>query len=128
MIRLRLHRNVEELTHRAAQGKVRFTNRSLIIVIRISFLCLVYLTLVTQLIFQFSSQESRIDNNTTKELVKESPRTKSHYQNINMANLEIPITENADNIEKAEAYTKELDNVSFFIIYTEASSRSGPFS
>jgi len=28
-----------------------------------------------------------------------------------MANLEIPITENADNIEKAEAYTKELENV-----------------
>ncbi|XP_010434524.1 PREDICTED: uncharacterized protein At4g18490-like isoform X2 [Camelina sativa] len=76
----RENRNVEELTHRAVQGK-------------------------------FSSQESRIDNNTTKELVKESPRTKSHYQNINMANLEIPITENADNIEKAEAYTKELDNI-----------------
>ncbi|EOA15459.1 hypothetical protein CARUB_v10004153mg [Capsella rubella] len=74
------NRNVEELTHRAEQGK-------------------------------FCSQESRIDNNTTKQLVKESPRTKSHYQNINMANLEIPITENADNIEKAEAYTKELDNV-----------------
>ncbi|XP_010496234.1 PREDICTED: uncharacterized protein At4g18490-like [Camelina sativa] len=76
----RENRNVEELTHRAVQGK-------------------------------FSSLERRIDNNTTKELVKESPRTKSHYQNINMANLEIPITENADNIEKAEAYTKELDNI-----------------
>ncbi|XP_010439844.1 PREDICTED: uncharacterized protein At4g18490-like isoform X2 [Camelina sativa] len=73
-------RNVEELTHRAVQGK-------------------------------FSMQESIIDNDTTKELVKESPRTKSHYQNINMANLEIPITENADNIEKAEAYAKELDNI-----------------
>ncbi|CAL9225946.1 unnamed protein product [Arabidopsis halleri] len=60
---------------------------------------------------KFSSQESRIDNSTTKEPVKESPQTKSHYQNINMANLEIPITENADNIEKAEAYTKELDNI-----------------
>lgn len=33
---------------------------------------------------------------------------------MNMANLEIPITENADNIEKAEAYTKELDNVSVY--------------
>ncbi|CAE6189053.1 unnamed protein product [Arabidopsis arenosa] len=76
----RENRNVEELTHRAVQGK-------------------------------FSSQESRIDNTTTKEPVKESPQTKSHYQNINMANLEIPITENADNIEKAEAYTKELDNI-----------------
>ncbi|KAG7547028.1 hypothetical protein ISN44_As12g023150 [Arabidopsis suecica] len=76
----RENRNIEELTHRAVQGK-------------------------------FSSQESRIDNSTTKEPVKESPQTKSHYQNINMANLEIPITENADNIEKAEAYTKELDNI-----------------
>ncbi|CAH8276155.1 unnamed protein product [Arabidopsis lyrata] len=76
----RENRNVEELTHRAVQGK-------------------------------FSSQESRIDNSTTKEPVKESPQTKSHYQNMNMANLEIPITENADNIEKAEAYTKELDNI-----------------
>jgi hypothetical protein len=76
----RENRNVEELTHRAVQGK-------------------------------FSSQESRIDTKTTKEPVKESPQTKSHYQNINMANLEIPITENADNIEKAEAYTKELENI-----------------
>ncbi|KAL1222915.1 hypothetical protein V5N11_013386 [Cardamine amara subsp. amara] len=76
----RENRNVEELTHRAVQGK-------------------------------FLSQESRMDINTTEELVKESPRPKPHHQVINMANLEIPITENGDNIEKAEAYTKELDNI-----------------
>ncbi|KAF8107568.1 hypothetical protein N665_0119s0033 [Sinapis alba] len=79
----RENRNVEDLTHRVAQGK-------------------------------FSSQESRIDNdntNTTKELVKESPRSTSHQQIINMANLEIPVTENSDNIEKAEAYTKELESI-----------------
>ncbi|XP_013703781.2 uncharacterized protein At4g18490 isoform X2 [Brassica napus] len=63
----RENRNVEELTHRVAQGK-------------------------------FSSQESRIDNT-------------SHHQNGNMANLEIPVTENSDNIEKAEAYTKELESI-----------------
>ncbi|XP_013594172.1 PREDICTED: uncharacterized protein At4g18490-like isoform X2 [Brassica oleracea var. oleracea] len=63
----RMQRNVEELTHRVAQGK-------------------------------FSSQESRIDNT-------------SHHQNGNMANLEIPVTENSDNIEKAEAYTKELESI-----------------
>lgn len=102
------HRNVEELTRRAAQEKVRFSNRSLIIIIT-TFLCLIYF--VTQLIFQFSVQESRIDNYTTKELVNDSPRIKSHHQIINMANLEIPITENNDNVEKAEAYTKELENV-----------------
>ncbi|KAL0659338.1 hypothetical protein Bca4012_079923 [Brassica carinata] len=76
----RMQRNVEELTHRVAQGK-------------------------------FSSQESRIDNNTTKELVEKSPRSTSHHQNGNMANLEIPVTENSDNIEKAEAYTKELESI-----------------
>ncbi|CAH2078638.1 unnamed protein product [Thlaspi arvense] len=69
----RENRNVEELTHRVAHGK--------------------------------------LDNNTIKEPVKESPRATSHHQFINMANLEIPVTENADNIEKAEAYTKELDNI-----------------
>ncbi|KAF3490259.1 hypothetical protein F2Q69_00056974 [Brassica cretica] len=76
----RMQRNVEELTHRVAQGK-------------------------------FSSQESRLDNNTTKELVEKSPRSTSHHQNGNMANLEIPVTENSDNIEKAEAYTKELESI-----------------
>ncbi|XP_024005623.1 uncharacterized protein At4g18490 isoform X3 [Eutrema salsugineum] len=76
----RENRNVEELTHRVAQGK-------------------------------FSSQESKTDNNISKELVRESPQPKSHHQIINMANMEIPVTENADNIEKAEAYTKELDNI-----------------
>ncbi|VVB12578.1 unnamed protein product [Arabis nemorensis] len=77
----RENRNVEELTHRVAQEK-------------------------------FSIQESRTDNNTTKELVNNnSPRIKSHHQIINMANLEIPITENNDNVEKAEAYTKELENI-----------------
>ncbi|KAF3591539.1 hypothetical protein DY000_02026845 [Brassica cretica] len=60
---------------------------------------------------KFSSQESRIDNNTTKELVEKSPRSTSHHQNGNMANLEIPVTENSDNIEKAEAYTKELESI-----------------
>ncbi|CAN8325145.1 unnamed protein product [Cochlearia groenlandica] len=59
----------------------------------------------------FSSQDNRTDNNTTKEVIKESPRTMSHHRIINMANLEIPVTESADNIEKAEAYTKELDNI-----------------
>ncbi|KAJ0263651.1 Uncharacterized protein HA466_0039570 [Hirschfeldia incana] len=76
----RENRNVEDLTYRVAQGK-------------------------------FSSQESRIDNNnTTKELVEKSPQSTSHHQIINMANVEIPVTENSDNIEKAEAYTKELDS------------------
>ncbi|KAL0738050.1 hypothetical protein Bca4012_014260 [Brassica carinata] len=76
----RENRNVEDLAHRVAQGK-------------------------------FSSQESRINNNnTTKELVKESPRSTSYHQITNMANLEIPVTENSDNIEKAEAYTKELES------------------
>ncbi|KAJ4912597.1 Uncharacterized protein Rs2_07218 [Raphanus sativus] len=56
-----------------------------------------------------SSQASRLDNNTTKQLVKESPRAKP--QLMNMANLEIPITEYDENIEKAESYTKELDNI-----------------
>ncbi|KAL0890107.1 hypothetical protein Bca101_014090 [Brassica carinata] len=61
---------------------------------------------------EFSSQESRINNNnTTKELVKESPRSTSYHQITNMANLEIPVTENSDNIEKAEAYTKELESI-----------------
>uniref|UniRef100_M4D7Y4 Uncharacterized protein n=1 Tax=Brassica campestris TaxID=3711 RepID=M4D7Y4_BRACM len=60
---------------------------------------------------KFSSQESRIDNNTTKELVGKSPRSTSHHQMGNMANLEIPVTENSDNIEKAEAYTKELESI-----------------
>ncbi|CAH8390005.1 unnamed protein product [Eruca vesicaria subsp. sativa] len=60
---------------------------------------------------KFSSQESRIDNNATKELVKESPRSRSHHQIINMANLEIPVTENSANIELAEAYTKELESI-----------------
>ncbi|CAN7118802.1 unnamed protein product [Brassica rapa subsp. narinosa] len=60
---------------------------------------------------KFSSQESRIDNNTTKELVEKSPRSTSHHQIGNMANLEIPVTENSDNIEKAEAYTKELESI-----------------
>ncbi|XP_018478515.1 uncharacterized protein At4g18490 isoform X2 [Raphanus sativus] len=77
----RENRNVEDLTHRVAQGK-------------------------------FSSQESRInDNNTTKELVKDSPWSTSNHHMINMANLEIPVTENSDNIEKAEAYTKELESI-----------------
>ncbi|KAF8097423.1 hypothetical protein N665_0289s0012 [Sinapis alba] len=58
-----------------------------------------------------SSQASRLDNNTTKQLVKESPRAKSQPQFMNMANLEIPITEYDENIEKAESYTKELDNI-----------------
>ncbi|XP_048638347.1 uncharacterized protein At4g18490 isoform X2 [Brassica napus] len=58
-----------------------------------------------------SSQASRLDNNTTKQLVKESPRAKSQPQFVNMANLEIPITEYDENIEKAESYTKELDNI-----------------
>ncbi|XP_009131866.1 uncharacterized protein At4g18490 isoform X2 [Brassica rapa] len=58
-----------------------------------------------------SSQASRLDNNTTKQLVKESPRAKSQPQCMNMANLEIPITEYDENIEKAESYTKELDNI-----------------
>ncbi|KAG5406726.1 hypothetical protein IGI04_012845, partial [Brassica rapa subsp. trilocularis] len=61
---------------------------------------------------KFSSQESRINNNTTKELVEKSPRSTSHHQIGNMANLEIPVTENSDNIEKAEAYTKELESIS----------------
>ncbi|XP_018445151.1 uncharacterized protein At4g18490 isoform X2 [Raphanus sativus] len=58
-----------------------------------------------------SCQASRLENNTTKHLVKESPRTKSQPQFMNMANLEIPITEYDENIEKAESYTKELDNI-----------------
>ncbi|KAF2543516.1 hypothetical protein F2Q68_00029427 [Brassica cretica] len=58
-----------------------------------------------------SSQASRLDNNTTKQLVKESPRAKPQPQFMNMANLEIPITEYDENIEKAESYTKELDNI-----------------
>ena len=64
--------------------------------------------------FQFSSQASRLDDNTTKQLVKESPRTKPHPQITNMANMEIPITEYDENIEKAESYTKELDSVSSY--------------
>ncbi|KAG2260971.1 hypothetical protein Bca52824_068050 [Brassica carinata] len=77
----RENRNADDLIHRVAQGK-------------------------------FSSEESRINNNnTTKELVKEGPRSTSHHQITNMANLEIPVTENSDNIEKAEAYTKELESV-----------------
>ncbi|CAG7886972.1 unnamed protein product [Brassica rapa] len=58
-----------------------------------------------------SSQASRLDNNTTKQLVKESPRATPQPQFMNMANLEIPITEYDENIEKAESYTKELDNI-----------------
>ncbi|KAJ0236863.1 hypothetical protein HA466_0255470 [Hirschfeldia incana] len=58
-----------------------------------------------------SNQASRLDNNTTKQLVKQSPRAKSQPQLMNMANLEIPITEYDENIEKAESYTKELDNI-----------------
>ncbi|XP_056854256.1 uncharacterized protein At4g18490 isoform X2 [Raphanus sativus] len=76
----RENRNVEDFTHRVAQGK-------------------------------FSSQESRIDNKTTKELVEKSPRSTSNHHIINMANLEIPVTENSDNIEKAGAYTKELESI-----------------
>nr|VDD48829.1 unnamed protein product [Brassica oleracea] len=60
---------------------------------------------------KFSSQASRLDDNTTKQLVKESPRTKPHPQITNMANMEIPITEYDENIEKAESYTKELDSI-----------------
>ncbi|KAL0834255.1 hypothetical protein Bca101_086144 [Brassica carinata] len=60
---------------------------------------------------EFSSQASRLDDNTTKQLVKESPRTKPHPQITNMANMEIPITEYDENIEKAESYTKELDSI-----------------
>ncbi|KAL0873868.1 hypothetical protein Bca101_023573 [Brassica carinata] len=60
---------------------------------------------------EVTSQASRLDNNTTKQLVKESPRAKSQPQIMNMANLEIPITEYDENIEKAESYTKELENI-----------------
>ncbi|CAH8345360.1 unnamed protein product [Eruca vesicaria subsp. sativa] len=58
-----------------------------------------------------TSPLSKLDNNTTKQLVKESPQTKPHPQIMNMANMEIPITEYDENIEKAESYTKELDNI-----------------
>ncbi|KAH0870855.1 hypothetical protein HID58_077877, partial [Brassica napus] len=79
----RENRNVEELTHRVAQGKVRYINRHLIVTSTTTFLCLVYV-------------------NTCHTI---------DFPNGNMANLEIPVTENSDNIEKAEAYTKELESI-----------------
>ncbi|XP_010518787.1 PREDICTED: uncharacterized protein At4g18490 isoform X2 [Tarenaya hassleriana] len=61
---------------------------------------------------KFCSQDNKTESRTKNLTCNNSPeRGLEARQQINLAELEIPVTENDDNVAKAEAYAKELENI-----------------